>query len=58
MSDDVAMVTNRLCVRTLSVSWKGGGTIEGRREGYISSDLGFCRLPVLLFHSCVTFAGG
>ena len=35
-----------------------GGNVEGRREGYIRSDLGFCRLPVFLLHSHMTFDGG
>ena len=36
----------------------GGGDVEGRGEGWIRGDLGFCRLPVFLLHSHVTFAGG
>ena len=36
----------------------GGVDVEGRVEGYIRGDLGFCRLPVLLLHFHVNFAGG
>ena len=57
MSDDVAMVTHRLCLRVLSVSW-GEGNVEGHGEGQIRGELGVCRLPVLLLHSHVIFAGG
>ena len=56
MSDDAAMVTNRLCVRMFLVSW-GGGDVKGCREGYIRSDIGFCRLPFFSY-SHITFAGG
>ena len=51
------MGTKRLGVRALSVSW-GEGNVEGRGEGQIRGDIGVCRLPVLLLHSHVTFAGG
>ena len=55
MSDDVAMVTNRLCVRALSVSW-WGATLRGMERGRSVVILGF--VYCLFFHSHVTFAGG
>ena len=45
-------------MRACVVGLLGGGDVEGRGEGYIRGDLGFCRMPVLLLHSHVTFAGG
>ena len=45
-------------MRARIVALLGGGDVKGRGEGYIRGDLGFCRLPVFLLHSHVTFAGG
>ena len=57
MSDDVAMVTNRLCVRTLSV-YCGGATSRGVDRGRSVVILGFVECQFSLLHSQLTFAGG
>ena len=41
MSDDVAIVTNRLCVRALLVPWGGGATSRGVERGRSVVILGF-----------------
>ena len=57
MLDDVAMVTNRLCVRALSVSWEGA-TSRGVDRGRYVVILGFVECQFSLLHSQLTFAGG
>ena len=57
MSDDVAMVTNRLCVRALLVSW-GGATSRGVERGGSVLILDFVDCQFFLLNSHVTFAGG
>ena len=45
-------------MRARVVGLLGGGDVEGRGEGYICGNFGFCILPVILLHYHVTFAGG
>ena len=51
------MVTNRLCVRTLLLSW-GGATLRGVERGRSIVILGFVDYQFFLLHSHMTFAGG
>ena len=57
MSDDVAMVTNRLCVRMLLVPW-GGATSRGVERNRSVVILGFLDFQLFLLHFHITFAGG
>ena len=51
MSDDVAIETNRLCVRALSVSW-GGATLRGVERGRSVVMLGFVDCQFFVAFSC------
>ena len=50
MSDDVAMMTNMLCVRTLLVSW--GGALRGVDRGRSVVILGFVYCQFFVAFSC------